>query len=101
GWQLRALLQMASEQIDHDFDNIPAAKVRALSLRHLVEQSCTDTMIRFGRAVGPRPLAFEADVARRYQELTLYIRQSHAESDLEELGRLISSEKNPPGRSQG
>jgi alkylation response protein AidB-like acyl-CoA dehydrogenase len=86
-WQLRALLQAAGQEIDKNFENAQAASVRALSLRHLVEQSCTDTMLRFGRAFGPRPLAFDARIARRYHELSLYIRQSHAESDLEELGR--------------
>ena len=87
GWQMRALLQAAGQEIDNDFENVQAAIVRALSLRHLVEQSCTDTMLRFGRAFGPRPLAFDAGIARRCHELSLYIRQSHAESDLEELGR--------------
>jgi alkylation response protein AidB-like acyl-CoA dehydrogenase len=94
GWQLRALLHTAGDEIDNDFENIRAAQVRALSLRHLVEQSCTDTMLRFGRAFGPRPLAFDAGIARRCHELSLYIRQSHAESDLEELGRKsLSAEK--------
>lgn len=87
GWQMRALLQAAGQEIDNDFENVHAATVRALSLRHLVEQSCTDTMLRFGRAFGPRPLAFDGGIARRCHELNLYIRQSHAESDLEELGR--------------
>jgi alkylation response protein AidB-like acyl-CoA dehydrogenase len=87
GWQMRTLLQAAGQEIDTDFENVHAAIVRALSLRHLIEQSCSDTMLRFGRAFGPRPLAFEAGIARRCHELSLYIRQSHAESDLEELGR--------------
>ena len=30
-------------------------------------------------------LAFDADVARRYAELTLYIRQCHAERDLAQI----------------
>jgi hypothetical protein len=86
-WQMRALLQAAGDEIDQDFDNNQTARVRALTVRHLVEQSCSDTLLRFGRAFGPRPLAFDHEIARRYHELTLYIRQSHAESDLEELGR--------------
>jgi hypothetical protein len=86
-WQLWALLQVAGAEIDKDFDDVPRARVRALSLRHLVEHSCSDTLSRFGRAFGPRPLAFEPEIARRSHELTLYIRQCHAESDLEELGR--------------
>jgi hypothetical protein len=92
GWQFRALLQASGQEIDSDFDNVQEARVRALSLRHLVEQSCTDTMLRFGRAFGPRPLAFDAGIARRCHELSLYIRQSHAESDLEDLGRTSRSE---------
>jgi alkylation response protein AidB-like acyl-CoA dehydrogenase len=87
GWQLRALLHEAGEGIDNDSGNVQAAKLRALCLRHLVEQSCTDTMLRFGRAFGPRPLAFDARIARTCHELALYVRQSHAESDLEDLGR--------------
>jgi alkylation response protein AidB-like acyl-CoA dehydrogenase len=87
GWQMRALLHAAGQEIDTDFGNVQAAIVRALSLRHLIEQSCSDTMFRFGRAFGPRPLAFDAGIARRCRELSLYIRQAHAESDLEELGR--------------
>jgi alkylation response protein AidB-like acyl-CoA dehydrogenase len=87
GWQLRALLQAAGQEIDNDFENARAARVRALCLRHLVEQSCTDTMLRFARAFGPRPLAFDARIARRFHELSLYIRQSRGESDLEDLGR--------------
>jgi hypothetical protein len=84
---VRSLLQAAGDEIDVDFENVRRAGIRALSLRHLVEQSCTDTMLRFGRALGPRPLAFDGWIARRFQELSLYIRQSHAEADLEHLGR--------------
>jgi hypothetical protein len=86
-WQLGILLQAAGQEIDEDFENVQTARVRALCLRHLVEQSCTDTMLRFGRAFGPRPLAFDSKISRRFAELSLYIRQSHAESDLEALGR--------------
>jgi hypothetical protein len=56
-----------------------------------VEQGCTDVLRRLARAYGPRPLAMDEDVARRYQELDLYVRQSHAERDLEILGRLSTS----------
>jgi alkylation response protein AidB-like acyl-CoA dehydrogenase len=91
-WQMGVLLQAAGQEIDNDFENIRGARVRALALRHLVEQSCTDIMTRFGRAFGPRPLAFDAEIARRSHELSLYIRQSHAEADLEELGRSIGLE---------
>jgi hypothetical protein len=48
----------------------------------IIERMCTDVLDRFGRATGPQPLAFDARVAQRYAELTLYIRQCHAERDL-------------------
>ena len=54
-------------------------------------------MLRFGRAFGPRPLAFDAEISRLYHELSLYIRQSHAESDLEDLGRLSVARLEPAG----
>jgi hypothetical protein len=52
-----------------------------------VEAACSDVLQRTGRAFGPRPLAFDSKVSQRYQELELYIRQSHAERDLEALGK--------------
>lgn len=87
-WQLDVVLRCAGEEIDLAPENFQTATTRALCLRHLVEQACTDTMLRFGRAFGPRPLAFDAEISRLNHELGLYIRQSHAESDLEDLGRL-------------
>jgi hypothetical protein len=65
----------------HDREN---AMIRALTVRHLVEQACTDVLRRLPRAYGPYPLAMEENISRRYQELDLYLRQSHAERDLEE-----------------
>jgi alkylation response protein AidB-like acyl-CoA dehydrogenase len=86
-WSMFACLDAAGNQIDSDPDDREAAILRALSLRHVIEQACVDVLQRFGRAYGPRPLAFYQTVSRRYQEVELYIRQSHAERDLEALGR--------------
>lgn len=97
-WQLEVLLRCAGEEIDLAPEDFQTARTRALSLRHLVEQTCTDTMLRFGRAFGPRPLAFDAEISRLHQELTLYIRQSHAESVLEDLGRFSVIQPGGAGR---
>jgi hypothetical protein len=72
GWQMTSVLQSAGQEIDNDFENVHRAIVRALSLRHLIEQSCTDTLFRFGRAFGPRPLAFDAGIARRCHNQPVY-----------------------------
>ena len=86
-WQLRSLLAQAGMEIDaHPLDATANHKL-ALVVRHLVEQSCADILTRIGRAYGPHPLAFDSTISRRYLEVELYIRQSHAERDLETLGR--------------
>jgi alkylation response protein AidB-like acyl-CoA dehydrogenase len=90
-WALESFLDTAGRQIDADPCNVPVAHTRALTVRHLVEQACSEIMRRFARAYGPRPLAFDSEVSRRYHELDLYIRQSHAERDLESLGGSVKS----------
>lgn len=85
---LRSLLAQAGAEIDaHPQDNAANQKL-ALSVRHLIEQSCAEILTRIGRAYGPHPLAFNSAISRRYAEVELYIRQSHGERDLEVLGHL-------------
>jgi hypothetical protein len=86
-WATEAILASAAG----DFDRDPRANamVRAMEVRHLVEQLATDTLRRFARALGPAPLAKNAEIARRYAELDLFLRQSHGERDLEALGRAL------------
>jgi alkylation response protein AidB-like acyl-CoA dehydrogenase len=89
-WALRAFLDSAGNEIDRNPQDACSAQARALTVRHLVEQACSEVLRRLGRAYGPRALAYDAEVSRRYQELDLYIRQSHAERDLEVLGRHVA-----------
>jgi hypothetical protein len=88
-WGMYSLLRQAGEEIDAAPGDRKATQLRALQLRHLVEQMCADILQRFSRAYGPFPLSMDEDTARRVQELGLYMRQSHAERDLESVGRLI------------
>lgn len=85
-WALDAYLDIAGREIDATAQDYELAHMRALTLRHLVEQACTEVLRRLPRAYGPHPLAMNESVVRRYQELDLYLRQSHAERDLESLG---------------
>jgi len=84
-WTMRTCLEAAGREIDATPGDSAMAQVRALTVRHVVEQQCTDILRRFARAYGPFPLSMAADVSRRYHELDLYLRQSHAERDLELL----------------
>jgi hypothetical protein len=89
-WATEAHLGAAGREIDESYSDGNAAMVRALRVRHLIEQACTDTLRRFARAYGPHPLTMVGETSRRYHELDLYLRQSHGERDLESLGRALS-----------
>jgi alkylation response protein AidB-like acyl-CoA dehydrogenase len=92
-WSMQAALRAAGDEIDADWSDMWAAQVRALCLRHVVEQGCTDVLRRLARAYGPHPLAMDEVIGRRYQELDIYVRQSHAERDLEALARVLREAK--------
>jgi alkylation response protein AidB-like acyl-CoA dehydrogenase len=86
GWALNAYLERSGQEIDADPEDKSAeARIRALKVRHLIERVCTEVLDRFGRATGPQLLAHDAHVARQHAALTLYIRQCHAERDLETI----------------
>jgi hypothetical protein len=88
-WMMKSCLDIAGREVDEEPLDVMAAQIRALQLRHLVEEACTDTLRRFARAYGPQPLSMNWEISRRCQEAGLYLRQSHAERDLESLGRLL------------
>ena len=86
GWGLEALLAQAGMEIDADpSDRRHQARARALKVRHLIERWCTQVMDHFGRATGPLLLAQDTETVRHYAALTLYLRQCHAERDLETI----------------
>jgi alkylation response protein AidB-like acyl-CoA dehydrogenase len=93
-WSMQAALHVAGDEIDRAWGDRDAAQARALRVRHVIEQGCSDVMRRLARAYGPHPLAIDEAISRRYQELDLYVRQSHAERDLEALGRLVRDSQN-------
>jgi alkylation response protein AidB-like acyl-CoA dehydrogenase len=85
-WGLGAVLDQAGREIDAaPRASAEVARIRALEVRHLVERWCTEVMDRVGRATGPHLLCFDAAFARQFSALTVYIRQCHAERDLETI----------------
>jgi hypothetical protein len=86
GWELEAVLDRAGDEIDNEPDDAAAAVRRARIVRHLVDCAAAEVIERFGRALGPRPLVRNPDVVRRIAEVQLYVRQCHAERDLDALG---------------
>lgn len=83
-----ALLERAAAAIDAD----PRADMRAdaLRVRAVVEETAREVLDRTGRALGAGPLCQDGAHARRVADLTVYLRQHHAESDLAELGALVA-----------
>ncbi len=96
GWAMDSLLKQAANEIDAAPFDMKAAQIRALQVRHLIDQMGTEILQRFARAYGPHPLSMNDKTSRRYQEVGLYMRQSHAERDLESLGRLIGDREELP-----
>ncbi len=85
-----AVLQWAAEQVDADpHDRAGGAQRTAMRVRAVAETAVDEAITRTGRALGPAPLCEVADHARHVADLAIYVRQSHAERDLEQLGRLV------------
>jgi hypothetical protein len=57
----------------------------------VVETAVDEAISRTGRALGPAPLCLDPEHARRVADLSVYVRQSHAERDLERLGVLAGA----------
>ena len=66
------------------------AELIARRVRAVAERAVDEAIIRTGRALGAAPLALDGPHARRVADLTMYVRQSHAEADLAALGRLAA-----------
>ena len=84
-----AVLIAAACQVDAGPD-CARAELIARRARAVVETAVEETLARTGRALGPAPLVTNAEHARRVADLTIYVRQSHAERDLAALGRLAA-----------
>nr|WP_256104510.1 acyl-CoA dehydrogenase [Streptomyces sp. ODS05-4] len=86
-----AALRQAAEEIDADpLDRAGGAALRALRVRALVAQACAEVLDRVGRATGAGPLCHDHRHAQAVADLTVYVRQHHAERDLAALGARVA-----------
>jgi hypothetical protein len=92
-----AVLSEAAALIDGGQADGSAGQVLGLRVRAAVADAVERTIRQVGHALGPAPLAFDEDHARRVADLELYVRQHHAERDLARLGSIVLSAQ--PGRS--
>lgn len=84
-----AVLTTAAEAVDAGMATGAAGEQLALRVRSVVAQAVETTLQQVGHALGPAPLAFDEEHARRVADLELYVRQHHAEHDLAALGRIV------------
>lgn len=82
-------LRAAAVTMDDPKTTVTEAEVVATRTRAIVAQVAEQVMSTVGHALGPAPLAFDRAHATRVADLTLYLRQHHAERDLAHLGTLV------------
>jgi alkylation response protein AidB-like acyl-CoA dehydrogenase len=87
----RFALDQAADEIDADPGDLRGeGPIRALRVRALTEAVAADVMARTGRALGAGPLGHDAAHSLAVADLTVYLRQHHAERDLARLGELVA-----------
>ncbi len=74
-----ALMRELAVMIDADPANPHREAV--VRVRSVVERACTRVLDLAGRALGPAPMCTDRDHARRWADLTVFLRQSHADRD--------------------
>jgi alkylation response protein AidB-like acyl-CoA dehydrogenase len=92
----RTTLREAADQVDGGSATGETGKVLAKRVRATVARSCEDIIVRAGHALGPAALALDETHAKRIADLTVYIRQHHAERDEMSLGRAVAQQDHAP-----
>jgi hypothetical protein len=84
-------LGQAADEIDADPGDLRGdGPARAMRVRALTEAVAADVLTRTGRALGAGPLGHDQAHSRAVADLTVYLRQHHAERDLARLGELVA-----------
>ncbi|MEP7161274.1 MAG: acyl-CoA dehydrogenase family protein [Dermatophilaceae bacterium] len=81
-------LMRAAAMIDRGGATGHQGALLAARVRSCIAHSVDEVLRTVGHALGPGPLAFDERHARRVADLTLYVRQHHAERDLARVGQL-------------
>ena len=100
---LAAALTAAAAEIDRDPDDrTGSARLRALSLRHLVYEGCGEVLDRASRAGRTSLLTSDGAAARRLADLPVYLSQHHPDDALVAIGLdVLEGRSGPCVRSDG
>ncbi|HEX3223660.1 MAG TPA: acyl-CoA dehydrogenase [Nocardioides sp.] len=82
----RALLADAAAVADTADAEVDEMLLVTQRVRQCVADTAEEVLQRVGHALGPAPLTGDEDHARRVADLTVYLRQHHAERDLARQG---------------
>jgi len=82
-------LRHAADVIDAGHADGPSGAMLAARVRAVVAAAAETCLSVVGHALGPAPLTADEEHARRVADLTVYVRQHHAERDLAALGSLV------------
>ena len=85
----RAVLVEAASVADDPATRADEAVLVCQRVRQVVADSADEILTRVGHALGPAPLTGDEAHARRVADLTVYLRQHHAERDLARQGSMV------------
>jgi alkylation response protein AidB-like acyl-CoA dehydrogenase len=85
----RAVLVEAATVADDPETSDEEAVLVTQRVRQVVADTAEEVLARVGHALGPAPLTGDEPHARRVADLTVYLRQHHAERDLARQGSLV------------
>ncbi|MBO9569488.1 MAG: acyl-CoA dehydrogenase [Cellulomonas iranensis] len=92
----RRALAEAARVVDGTLDLGLPGTLLAKRVRATVARTCEDVLTRVGHALGPAPLALDAEHAKRVADLQVYVRQQHAERDDASLGTTVAARERAP-----
>lgn len=90
--QARCVLDDAARVIDSGEATGAEGAVLAARVRGVCAATVDTVLTTVGHGLGPAPLTFDEEHARRVADLTVYVRQHHAERDLARLGETTLEE---------
>ncbi|MBB2900525.1 alkylation response protein AidB-like acyl-CoA dehydrogenase [Kineococcus radiotolerans] len=93
----RLALEAAAVDVDAGRATGRAGEVLATRTRSTVAEVAEDVLRITGHALGPAPLTFDAAHAARVADLTVYLRQDHAERDVAALGEMLAERDHEEG----
>ena len=91
-WSARSVLEGAADRIDQGRAVGADGALLAARVRGVVADAAERVLVLVGHALGPAPLAFDEEHARRVADLTVYLRQHHAARDDAAAGRAVLAE---------